>query len=123
MTMFCTYKPKQCTLLELTKKGNQARFFIPAILALWVTITAIGVSPSMQTNRSMNPSRMNNNQMYCIANDWRSRDRKAEEFQTLTNCRFTLPMKLGGKIPFGTMYCTYTQSYCTKLGRALDNKM
>ena len=27
-----------------------------------------------------------------------------------------------GSIPFGTMYCTYTQSYCTELGHTLDDE-
>ena len=27
-----------------------------------------------------------------------------------------------GSIPFGTMYCTYTKSYCTELGLNLDDE-
>ena len=38
---------------------------------------------------SINPEGMNNDQLYCIANDWRSRDWKAKEFRTMTNCRFS----------------------------------
>ena len=123
MTMFCTYKPKKCTLSNLTKKDQKGRFIwwlIPITIPL-IVLAAAGIIDS-QMQRSMIPSGVNNDQMYCIANDWRSRDRKAEEFKTLTNCRFSLPMKLRGKIPFGTMYCTYTQSYCNKLGHLLDDE-
>ena len=31
-------------------------------------------------------------------------------------------MVMRGSIPFGTMYCTLTQSYCTELGHALDDE-
>ena len=31
-------------------------------------------------------------------------------------------MVMHGSIPFGTMYCTYTQSYCTELGLTLDDE-
>ena len=31
-------------------------------------------------------------------------------------------MTMHGSIPFGAMYCTYTQSYCTELGHALDDE-
>lgn len=31
-------------------------------------------------------------------------------------------MVMHGSIPFGTMYCTYTQSYCTELGYTLDDE-
>ena len=31
-------------------------------------------------------------------------------------------MVMHGSIPFGTMYCTYTQSYCTELGHTLDDE-
>ena len=125
VTMFCTYKPKSCTLSEITNpKGKQARF-IPYFWHLSVVgITALAlyihrIDRSKMIN--MSPNGVNDNQRYCILNDWRSRDRKAEEFRTLTNCRFDLLMALAGKIPFGTMYCTYTQSYCTKLGFSLDD--
>ena len=123
MTMFCTYKPKKCTLSNLTKKDQKGRFIwwlIPITIPL-IVLAAAGIINS-QTQRSMIPSGVNNDQMYCIANDWRSRDRKAQEFQTLINGRFSLPMTLKGKIPFGTMYCTFTPSCCTRLGYLLDNE-
>ena len=121
VTMFCTYKPKSCKLSEITKDKQQARF-------IWWIVQVIGAYElglhldHAASTRSIQPLGMNDDQMYCIPNDWRSRDRKAEEFRTLTNCRFSLPMTLAEKIPFGTMYCTYTQSYCTKLGHILDNE-
>ena len=31
-------------------------------------------------------------------------------------------MVMRGSIPFGTMHCTLSQSYCTKLGHALDDE-
>ena len=117
VTMFCTYKPKSCKLSEITKEKHQARW-------LWV---AIGVSYLFAI--SMNGARstivvpsigVNDDQMYCIPNDWRSRDRKAEEFGTFNNCRFSMHMFLAKKIPFGRMYCTYTKSFCKKHGKYLD---
>ena len=119
--MFCTYKPKECTLSVLAKKDQKGRFWwllVPLIIPL--TVAAAIIDSQMQ--RNINPFGVNNDEMYCIANDWRSRDRKAQEFQTLINGRFSLPMTLKGKIPFGTMYCTFTPSCCTRLGYLLDNE-
>ena len=123
VTMFCTYKPESCTLLEITNpKGKQARVvLIPLLIKLLIhQQQQHHIDRSKMIN--MSPNGVNDNQRYCILNDWRSRDRKAEEFRTLTNCIFSLPMLLAKKIPFGTMYCTYTQSYCTKLGLSLDTE-
>ena len=121
VTMFCTYKPKSCKLSELTKDKQARWVWHLGILAVaWVALY-IHESRSIDQSKTISPLGMKDNQMYCIPNDWRSRDRKAEEFRTLTNCRFDLLMALAGKIPFGTMYCTYTQSYCTKLGFSLDD--
>ena len=114
VTMFCTYKPKSCKLSELNK-DKQARWIWHLGVLAWLWL-ARSIGSTIQ------PLGMNDDQLYCIPNDLRSRDRKAEEFLTLTNCRFSLPMTLAEKIPFGTMYCTYTQSYCTKLGHILDNE-
>ena len=118
VTMFCTYKPKKCLLSEVGKKDQKGRWiwWIPVIFVAWLGFL------EAQSRSVKNPTGTNDDQMYCIANDWRSRDRKAEEFQTFTNCRFSMPMAIRGKIPFGTMYCTYTSSYCTKLGHYLDNE-
>ena len=122
VTMFCTYKPKSCKLSELTKDKQARWVWHLGILAVaWVALY-IHESRSIDQSKTISPLGMKDNQMYCIPNDWRSRDRKAEEFRTLTNCRFSLPMTLAETIPFGTMYCTYTQSYCTQLGHILDNE-
>ena len=132
VTIFCTYKPKSCKLSEITKNKHQARWVWLAI-GYWYSfvgiVTAVTVAAVHSNERNIHslvgtisPLGMNDKQIYCIPYDWRSRDRKAEEFRTLTNCIFSLPMLLAKKIPFGTMYCTYTQSYCTKLGLSLDTE-
>ena len=129
VTMFCTYKPKSCKLSEITKDKHQARVWPVLAFAGFMVLSlgAIAINHELG-KRNMNllgtisPLGMSDKHFYCIPNDWRSRDRKAEEFRTLTNCIFSLPMVLAKKIPFGTMYCTYTQSYCTKLGLSLDTE-
>ena len=122
VTMFCTYKPKSCKLSEITKDKQQARFLLWGLVIGIAYIYAASMNGPRSIGSTIQPLGMNDDQLYCIPNDLRSRDRKAEEFLTLTNCRFSLPMTLAEKIPFGTMYCTYTQSYCTKLGHILDNE-
>ena len=132
VTMFCTYKPKSCKLSEITKDKHQARIaiiigFLGVVTALTIGMVA-NAEAAKNNKRNINslgtisPLGMNDKRIYCIPNDWRSRDRKAEEFRTLTNCIFSLPILLAKKIPFGTMYCTYTKSYCTKLGLSLDTE-
>ena len=130
VTIFCTYKPKSCKLSEITKNKHQARWVWLAI-GYWYSfvgiVTAVTVAAVHSNERNIHslvgtisPLGMNDKQIYCIPYDWRSRDRKAEEFGTFNNCRFSMHMFLAKKIPFGRMYCTYTKSFCKKHGKYLD---
>ena len=109
VTMFCTYKPKSCKLSEITKDKHQARIaiiigFLGVVTALTIGMVA-NAEAAKNNKRNINslgtisPLGMNDKRIYCIPNDWRSRDRKAEEFRTLTNCIFSLPMVLAKKFP------------------------
>ena len=99
VTMFCTYKPKSCKLSEITKDKHQARVWPVVAFAgfMLLSLGAIAINHELG-KRNMNllgtisPLGMSDKHFYCIPNDWRSRDRKAEEFRTLTNCIFSLPM-------------------------------
>jgi hypothetical protein len=57
--------------------------------------------------------------LYCVWNDWGSRDQIANKEKTFNNCRFSRIFLEWG-FPNGRIYCTYKQRACAALGNALD---
>ena len=74
---------------DLFKKNRNARFGSFLIGDLMDKAWAqLGLSRAARSK--INPVGTDDDHMYCIANDWRSRDWKAKKFRTMTNCRFSL---------------------------------
>ena len=59
----------------------------------------------------------NDDQVYCITNDFRARNFKAKEFKTSKNCRFENVLSTNE-----INYCTFTALECKKRRFLLDNE-
>lgn len=67
----------------------------------------------------MNVGEIDAQVLYCVWNDWGSRDQIANKEKTFNNCRFSRIFLEWG-FPNGRIYCTYKQRACAALGNALD---
>ena len=65
---------------------------------------------------------IDNEAMYCVWNDWNSRDQVAKIHGTFNNCRFSKQHYALGFIPNGRIYCTYKREVCLELGNRLDQR-
>ena len=87
MTTFCTYKPESCKMVQKDKNGRILDWLVTVVVGA-ATLGAI-LGSTARSSTSINPEGMNDDQLYCIANDWRSRDWKAKKFRTMNHCRFS----------------------------------
>ena len=75
-----------CVLFQ-DKNGRILGWLVTVVVGA-ATFGAI-LGSAARSSTSINPEGMNDDQLYCIANDWRSRDWKAKKFRTMTHCRFS----------------------------------
>ena len=100
-------------VLALSRHGKSAAD--PLTMAVVTALIGIG----NEALDSISENTFENEAMYCIWNDWESRDQRARINKTFKNGRWSQQKRTLGA-PNGRWYCTYMQKALKALGQPLD---
>ena len=86
--MFCTYKHPSCKTINAAEMARKTPIPIPTISADVTALINLAAS-SLKSLGEDGARFVDNEAIYCIHNDWGSRDQVAKIQGTFTNCRFS----------------------------------